>query len=310
MDALTIALSELRMSSTLFCKAELSAPWGISSRYDKGASFYIVLDGRCWLEVEGAKPRWLTSGDFVVLPHSHPHTLRDVPGSPTRELQTLVDRDSPGLDKVLRLGDGAVTTRILGGCFWFSEPQINPLLRALPPLLYVAGKGSDWLQTTVAFVSEEATTEPLGAQAVITHLSNILFIQAVRAYLNDLSEPGNWLRALVDPQIGQALALIHQHWDAPWTVEKLADRVAMSRSAFATRFAFYVGEPPLRYITRWRMHQAGRLLRTSNMTLAQISTRVGYQSEMAFSRVFKQWMAVAPGRYRQVKTAPSPPTYL
>ncbi len=301
MDALTFALNDLRMGNTLFCQAEASAPWGISSHYEKGASFYIVLDGRCWLDVEGSSPRWLSAGDFVVLPHSPLHTLRDAPGTLTRDLHALMDRSAPGLNKVLRLGDGDVTTRLLGGCFWFEEPHASPLLRALPPVLYVASDQSDWLRTTVAFVTEETAGGQLGAQGVITHLSNILFIQAVRAYLNGLSEPGNWLGALVDPQIGQALTLIHRHWEVRWTVEALAERVAMSRSAFATRFAVYVGEPPLRYITRWRMHRAGRLLRTSDMTLAQIATQVGYQSEMAFSRVFKQWMDVAPGRYRHVK---------
>lgn len=301
MDALTVALNELRMHSALFCRAELSAPWGFSSRYEKGASFYVILEGRCWLEVDGAESRWLSRGDFIVLPHSHPHTLRDVPGTPTRDLQTLMDRASPGLNTVVRLGSGTVTTQILGGCFWFEEAKQSPLLRALPPLLYVVseqGQSPDWLQTTIGLVSQEASAEQLGAHSVINYLASVLFIQAVRVYLTQLSAPGNWLGALVDPQIGEALALIHQQTERPWTVETLAARVAMSRSAFAARFAMYVGEPPLRYLTRRRMHQAGRLLKTSTMTLAQIAERVGYHSEVAFSRAFKQWMAIAPGQYR------------
>ncbi|MBC8136395.1 MAG: helix-turn-helix transcriptional regulator [Fibrella sp.] len=235
------------------------------------------------------------------MPHSPLHKLRDAPGSPTRDLESLVQRVSPGINTVLRVGNGDVTTQMLGGCFWFEEPHMSPLLRTLPPLLYIAGEqqqGAGWLHTILALVAEEAITEQLGAQTVINYLSSILFVQAVRSYVSQLSETGNWLGALGDPQIGQALALIHQHWEHPWTVEVLAGRVAMSRSTFATRFTLYVGVSPLRYVTRWRMQQAGRLLRNSNMTLAQIATRVGYKSEMAFGRVFKQWMGVAPGRYR------------
>ena len=301
-DTLTFALNELRMQSTLFCRAELSAPWGFSSRYEQGASFYIVMTGRCWLEVEGAEPHWLSGGDFVVLPHCPPHTLRDAPGTPTVVLESLMDRTEPGLNKVLRVGNGNVTTTILGGCFWFEQPQVSPLLQALPPVLYVAGeKGqvSDWLQTTLAFVAAEANGGQPGAQSVITHLSGILFIQAIRSYLNPLSEQGNWLGALIDPEIGQALGLIHQHLEYPWTVEELAARLSLSRSSFAARFVSSVGEPPLRYVTRWRIQQAVRLLRSSNLTLAEIATRVGYSSEMAFSKAFQKWMSIAPGAYRR-----------
>lgn len=272
------------------------------SHYDKGAAFYIVTQGGCWLELEGLEARWLKKGDFVALPHCHPHSLRDAQRSPTVSLESLIERFDVSTTRMLRLGGDGPATHLLGGCFWFAEPQQNPLLAALPPLLSVAseqGKAVDWLQTTLAFVEAEASSGQIGAQSVITHLSQILFIQAIRASLDQLPQAGNWLQALRDPEVGQVLALLHQQLEHPWTVERLAAQVAMSRSAFAARFTQCVGEPPLRYLTRWRMNRAAHLLRTSNLKIAAISTRVGYRSETTFSNTFKEWMGLAPGAYRR-----------
>jgi len=127
----------------------------------------------------------------------------------------------------------------------------------------------------------------------------------VRAHLAQSADGATgWLRAVVDPQIGGALGLMHEKPEERWTVEALASRAAMSRSAFAARFAHLVGEPPLTYLTRWRMQKATRLLRSEHASLGEVASRVGYETEAAFSKVFKRWTGVAPGTYRR---APSPP---
>ena len=146
----------------------------------------------------------------------------------------------------------------------------------------------------------EAASGRPGARTVVSRLADILFIQIVRGFLSStpVSHRG-WLRALNEPQIGAALGLIHQDPRQPWTVAMLASKVGMSRSTFAGRFAELVGEPPLHYVTRWRMQRAASLLREGRATLADIADRVGYESEAAFSKAFKRWVGAAPGAYRR-----------
>jgi transcriptional regulator GlxA family with amidase domain len=159
---------------------------------------------------------------------------------------------------------------------------------------------------TLQFVSSEMAAGQPGAATVVSRLADILLVQAVRTYLSQKGEGvGGWLRALVDPQIGQALSLIHEQPGAPWTVQTLAERVAMSRSGFSARFSELVDEPPLTYLTRWRMAKATRLLHNGSTSVGQVATQVGYDAEAAFSKAFKRWHGLAPGAYR--RRAQTPP---
>lgn len=303
MDALTEALSGVRLRSTIHCPSEFSGSWGLRVANKGGAAFYIVLHGYGWLEVEGLSPALLEAGDFVILPQDTPHTLKDAPESAAQPLFHLLEQYPRGEDGIWRFGGGGKTTVAIGGCFYFEEAQTSPLLRALPPLIHIRGeqgKAVDWLEPTLQFIASEAQSGRFGAEAVITRLSEVLFVQAVRAYVCQMPEgEGNWLRAMSDPQIGQALTLIHQQPERDWKVETLAAEVAMSRSAFAARFTQIVGEPTLHYVTRWRIHKAARLLRQSRVSVAEVACLVGYQSEAAFSRVFKQWTGTAPAAFRR-----------
>lgn len=310
MDALTEALNGIRLRSTVHCPSELSGRWGLRIGGEGGAPFALLLQGQAWLEVEGLEPIQLEAGDFILLPHDTPHTVKNAPDSPTESLERLLKQIPTDEDGIWRYGSGGEKTVAIGGFFYFEEAQTSPLLRALPPLLLVRGeqgKAVKWLETTFQFIACEACSGRPGAQSVITRLSDILFIQAVRAYVSSLPEgAGNWLRALNDPQISQALTLIHQQPEQPWKVETLASEVAMSRSAFAARFTHLVGEPTLHYVTRWRIHRAALLLRENKCTVAEVATSVGYQSEAAFSRVFKQWTGHAPAAYRRVTALSMP----
>jgi AraC-like DNA-binding protein len=305
MDALTEALKGIRLRSTIHCPSELTGSWGLRvESKGGGAPFYILLHGSGWLEIAGAPPVRLEGGDFVILPHDTPHALKDEPESNTEPLFSLLAQYPPGADGIWRFGGGGKTTVAIGGCFYFEEAQTSPLLRVLPPLLHVKGEQGQalaWLEPTLRFIACEAQSGRPGAEEVITRLSDVLFIQAVRAYVcRELAVEGNWLRALNDGQIGQALTLIHRQPQHPWRVETLASEVAMSRSAFAARFTQLVGEPALQYVTRWRMHKAAGLLRQGGDSVAEVAAQVGYQSEAAFSRVFKRWTGQAPAAYRRV----------
>jgi AraC-like DNA-binding protein len=177
----------------------------------------------------------------------------------------------------------------------------------LPPVIVLPGELSrsvHWLEPTLKFIACEAQSGRPGAQTVVSRLADVLFIQIVRGYLATLpASSSGWLGALGDSQIGAALGFIHQSPELDWTVQSLAAKVAMSRSAFASRFARLVGEPPLAYVTRWRMQKAAGLLRQSSATLANIAERVGYDSEAAFSKAFKRAVGSAPGAYRRAAKA-------
>lgn len=306
MDVLTDVLQTVRVSSLCYGRVELGAPWGVAVERSEAASFHVVLRGNCWLEVEGrSELTALTSGDLFALPHGHAHVLRDSPDTAARPLSELIGACSQSVGATLRVGDGtngSVSTLVCGA-FQFEDRRNNPLLNVLPPLVLVRGEDGravQWLEPTLQFMACEAASGRPGARTVISRLADILFIQIVRAFL--ASTPENrqgWLRALSEPQIGSALSLIHQDPQHTWTVATLASKVGMSRSTFAGRFAELVGEPPLHYVTRWRMQKAAALLREGSATLSDIADRVGYESEAAFSKAFKRWVGTAPGAYRK-----------
>jgi AraC-like DNA-binding protein len=306
-DVLTDVLQTVRVSSVCYGRVELGPPWGIAVDRSETASFHVVLRGSCWLEVEGRADQVpLTSGDLFALPHGHRHTLRDAPDRPTRPIGELIGREcSASVGGTLRIGDpdGVGTSTLVCGAFHFEDRRNNPLLNVLPPLVLIRGEDGravHWLEPTLQFMACEAASGRPGARTVISRLADILFIQIVRGFLASTPETRRgWLRALSDPQIGTALSLVHQQPHHPWTVATLASKVGMSRSTFAGRFAELVGEPPLHYVTRWRMQKAAALLREGSATLGDIADRVGYESEAAFSKAFKRWVGSAPGAYRK-----------
>ena len=306
MHALTEALNGIRLCTTLHCPVEWSGTWGISVPQQKGAApFSIVMQGRAWLEIEGLPPTQICAGDFTIVPRGAAYTVKNALDSSTVPLQTLMETVPTNADGVMRCGTGGETLRAIGGTFFFEEAQASPLLRVLPPLLHIRakqGQRPEWLGSMTRFLDGELSDRQPGTETVITRLSEILFVKAIRAYVAELpEEEGGWLHALSDPEIGAALALIHAQPQQPWRVETLAATVAMSRSAFAARFAALTGDTPLRYVTRWRIHRAARLLRTCDWNVAQIALEAGYQSEAAFSRVFKQWTGESPAAYRRAR---------
>jgi len=310
MDVLTDVLDSLRMRSNVFGRIELSAPWGLHVDFGVQGhpSFYVVSRGTCWLELDGgAEPIPLAGGDFVLLPKGRPNVLRDRPGSPTIALQELLAGCSAtpgegGVSPVLRHGGGGTPTTLVSGCFAFESEAGTPLIDALPTLIHIKGnEGSPvrWLESTLQFLAAEAASAGPGAETIRNRLADILFVQAVRAHIATAG-PGSagWLRALGDEQIGGALRLIHERPAHPWTVESLADGVAMSRSAFADRFRDLVGVPLHSYVTRWRMHKASGLLRRGDATIAAVARVVGYENESSFGKVFKRYTGQAPGEFR------------
>jgi AraC-like DNA-binding protein len=304
MQALDDVLASLRIRSVINSRCELGAPWGIRFPAEAGAAkFHFVVEGGGLLDAPGHRGTALRAGDFVMILGSE-HSVRDAADSPTPGVEELfaAQGQTCGSGLTHRLGGPGNPTTVISGKCLLDSPATNPLLRALPAVILVRGDQGcavEWLEHTLGFMACEAASGRPGAQAVLDRLSDILFVQAIRAYVKAEPESAGWIQAVRDEQIGQALALIHREPALPWTVASLAERVAMSRSAFAERFGRLAGEAPMQYLTRWRMHRAAEMLREGRESVGTVALAVGYESEAAFNKAFKRLHGRPPGEFRK-----------
>ena len=295
-------MRSIRVRSSVFARPELRAPWGLRVT-DEQAAFHIVTRGRCRLECEGTAPIELSEGDFVVLPRGGTYVLRDAPATPAVQLDRSLKSRNRDAGGIFRLGgDGAATVLVCGN-LQFEDVSSDLLLAVLPAVIHLQKKGSHfsaWLAATIDHVRAELAAGNPGAEIVVSRIAEILFVQAVATYLesNAATAESGWLAALRDRQIGPALTLLHEHPERTWTVESLAGTLGLSRSAFAARFAHLVGEPPLRYLTRVRLHAAGTRLTSSDEKLTAIAASLGYESASGFNKAFKARFGITPGEYR------------
>ncbi len=305
-DPLGEALHHLRMSGTFYARSELTAPWGLTLPPMPGCMwFHVVTVGGCRLETDGADPVVLRAGDVALVPHGAGHRLRSGPGTIAPVVLDLPHRFVNDRYAIIRHGAGGAPTTLICGAVQFDSPAARGVADLLPPIVHVgASPRTEAMLAALRLITTEAEELRPGGEAVITRLSDVLVIQAVRSWLE--TDPGartGWLGALRDPQIGRAIAMVHRDPARTWTVASLAAEVPMSRSAFAARFTALVGEPALSYVTRWRMHLATDRLRDHDVGVTEIAAQLGYRSEAAFSRAFKRVVGHSPGAARRTTTA-------
>ncbi|MGK2949405.1 MAG: AraC family transcriptional regulator [Acidimicrobiales bacterium] len=309
--ALGEALRFLRLTGIFYCPSELSEPWGLAlPPTDDCLWFHVVTAGSCTIEVAGGPPRQVHAGDLVVLPHGTGHRAWGTTPAPTPSVLDLPHDYVNERYAVLRHGGDGPRTDIVCGGVRLDHPAARHLAAALPELIHVESARtprSDWLHASLGLMADETRHVRPGGDAVVSRLCDILVIHAIRTWLEhgDDSRTG-WLAALRDPQIGVAVARVHDDPGRDWTVATLAAEVAMSRSSFSARFTTLVGEPVMRYVTRWRMLHALDLLETTTSTVAQVARLVGYESEAAFSRAFTRFVGLPPSAAR---TRPDPPAF-
>jgi AraC-like DNA-binding protein len=214
----------------------------------------------------------------------------------------LVQNDPEGGLARIRHGGGGEVTRIVCG-FVGSESDCHPLIDALPStlILDLNGKAAgEWIFSSFRYAAQELSAARPGSATVLAKLSELMFVEAVRCYLEALpADERGWLAGLRDPAVGKALALLHSELARPWTADELARQVYLSRSTFAERFTALIGAPPITYLTRWRMQVAAQRLRESRRSVAQISAEVGYESEIAFAKAFKRQFSLSPAQWRK-----------
>ncbi|GAA5165378.1 AraC family transcriptional regulator [Amycolatopsis dongchuanensis] len=243
-----------------------------------GIGFHLVLEGSCRMVTPGAAPIVLHAGDVVLTPRGTAHALTD-PGT--------------GVDE---------TAQLLCGAYQLDRTRLHPLLGDLPEVFHLRARagGHPQVSAVVALLGGELTAPGLGADAAIPGLLDLLLLFLLREWLTE--EPGRdaagWCAALTDPVVGEALRCVHGDPVRQWTVEELGARAGLSRAAFSRRFAALVGQPPMAYLTYWRLTIGARLLRETDLPLPAVAQRCGYSSPFAFATAFKREHGVAPGRYR------------
>lgn len=305
-DPLGETLHQLRLTGTLYCRSELTAPWGVElPPLDNCMMFHIVTSGHCWLEVKGEQPRLLQQGSLVLVPHGNGHSISHHPGELAVPLFDIPVEKLSDRYEVMRYGGTGELTQLTCCVVRFDHIAGQKLLSLLPKVLHINSWLDDednWLQSTLRFIAREAKELRPGGETVITHLADILIIQAIRSWIDTAPEASQgWLAALRDIQVGRALAMIHREPQKEWSVALLAKEVGMSRSGFSARFTTLVGESAMRYLTHWRMQLAHAQLQETSDSLSVLADRLGYQSEAAFCRAFKRVFGVPPGSIRSSK---------
>ncbi len=324
-DVLSDVLRGVRLSGAIFFDLELSSPWvaeapaarEIAGSVMPGAQrvieYHLIVRGSCWGHAVGQDPIHLREGDLIVFPQGDPHVLSSAPGlRGTPDLSLFVRRATP-LPLVYEMGGGGEDrARVVCGFLGCDDRPFNPLVSALPRVIHLSARGPHaapgWLATLVNIAVTESGAARPGGENVLSRLSELLFVEMIRAYLETLpaAETG-WLAGLRDAVVGQALAEMHADPAACWTVESLARAAGVSRSVFAERFTALVGQPPMQYLTLWRTQLASRLLSEGGQ-VAAVASAVGYESEAAFSRAFKKLVGQAPAAWRrQAARAPQAP---
>jgi AraC family transcriptional regulator, alkane utilization regulator len=304
MDALSEVLKTFRLSSTLYCRTEATAPWGVRFEKRDVAAFHAVRAGTCCVQQPRSQRKIsLAPGDLIVFPQGDAHSLSDAPDRPTEELGELMKRLGFASGKPLPFGGGGPATTLLCGNFRLEQAELHPLLSMLPRVLVLRGqdgRATHWLEPTLAILEGETFNHRPGSEAVLARMTDVLFVQAIRVHLDsEEAKRSGWLRGLTDARIAAVLAAVHTEPGKAWSLDTLARVAAMSRSSFCERFRTLVGQSPHQYLTRWRLQVAATSLRERDQSIKELAGMVGFPDEMAFSKSFKRHLGVPPGLYRR-----------
>jgi AraC-like DNA-binding protein len=329
-DTLSDLLRAVRLRGAIFFYVEGANPWvaeappsreiipAVLPGVDHLIEFHVVARGSCWAAIVGEEPIRLEEGDIVLFPHGDPHVIASAPGLRARvvdrgiffapkppQLPFALSVNEEGTATALLDGGGPDQTTIVCGFLGCDARPFNPLLAALPRVLRMQGLGgegssSSWIAGFLRSVVEESNRKRPGGEAILERMSEMLFVEVLRRYVDALPlDQTGWLAGMRDPAVGRALALIHAKPAEPWTLERLGDKAALSRSTLHERFVHFIGQPPMQYLAQWRMQLAARLLRDTDAKVIDVALEVGYENETAFSRAFRRAVGESPAAWRR-----------
>ena len=320
-DTLSEVLRAVRLTGAVFFSVDATAPWvaetpaayelapHIMPGVDHVIEYHVITAGTCWGGLVDEPPVRLQAGDVIVFPQGDSHVLSSAPGMrgvPTVEPARQAAASTRLPISLSMNGGGEERTAVICGFLGCDSRPFNPLLATLPRMIHISGRdaGDGVIHQFMNLALLESENQRAGGDAILSRLSELLFVEVVRRYLASLpADRSGWLAGLREPTVGRALGLLHDQPARDWSLEDLASEVAVSRSVLAERFVHFVGMPPMRYLAQWRMQLAASFLSTTSLTLAEIAERVGYGSETALSRAYKRWVEVAPADWRRGKRA-------
>jgi len=293
MDALSDVLGLLRLSARVFFHSSFCGSWSVNTSGSGIATFHLIARGACWLHMpETGQSISLRAGDLIVFPRDASHVISDKP-----ELEGDVERG------VVRGGDrNGPSTSLICGYFEFGNQQSNPILDALPDAVHIRGEeagNATWLNSLMRFLIVETEGATDGSAVVIDRLSDVLFVHVIRTYMKLSDHEDGFLAALTDGRVGKALREIHSRPGAAWSVDKLAKKAGMSRSAFARRFQELMKMTPMYYVAHWRMQCAWDELNAGSRSVSALAEKYGYGSEVSFRKAFRKHVGKGPGAVRR-----------
>lgn len=310
-------LDRMRLQGAVFLRGEYSEGWAyrslpapdtvalLSPGAPRVALFHVVASGRCWTALEDGQKHWAYAGDVIVLPYGDLHTMGGAQPVEIVEMATIIDPPPPWTEMpVVRHGSGGDRTDIVCGYLTSDHPLFDPRMRALPPLFVVSpgeGPARGWVQASIDYALAQTSPASRGGLQGPTRLPELLVREVLRLHLATAPQAeSGWITALGDPVLAPALAAIHGSPEQHWTVAGLAKEANVSVSLLDERFRAILGLAPIRYLSAWRMHVAGDLLRSTTLGVAAVARRVGYDSEEAFSRAFKRSTGRSPSEARRL----------
>jgi len=308
MDLLSEILTQIKLRGSLYFRTSFTSPWSVRvPAYENVARFHVVHRGRCLVRIAEDEPAvLLEQGDMIIIPRGAAHTLFCDPKN---------EKHVVHLDKVVAesgfTGTGTLVygefgtnheTQLVCGHIAFDAHAVHPIIDALPDYIHTANygqKATNWMDSTLQIIGSEANRGQLGSDLIALKLSEILFAQSLRSYIENEGHDNPLFAGFADSKMAKALYAIHAEPSHNWTVDELASLAMMSRTSFATKFAHHMSTSPLNYLTKWRMQLARQQLVESESPMIVVAEKAGYQSEAAFGRVFKKHFAIAPATYRR-----------
>ncbi len=307
-DLLSDILTRLALRGTLYFRTSFTEPWGVRvPAFRDVARFHFAHRGEALVRVgDNATPVVLAQGDLIIIPHGAAHVLSCRHTGPDEALpldDVLVRSGFSGHGTLVWGGeDNLSDTQLICGHFALAEGSRHLLFDRLPPYIHLRGYGDQsgpWLEATLKVIGAEAGGARLGGDLIALKMSEAIFAQAIRAYIEQEHETDCGAAGFADPYLGRALTAFHRTPTADWSVAGLAREAGLSRTGFAERFATQLGVTPMAYVTSWRMQIAREALVQRGLSVAEAAEVSGYASESAFSRVFKKEMGISPAAFRQ-----------
>lgn len=304
-DVLSDVFDTIKLQGTFYFRTDFATPWAIAvPAYAQAARFHLVIQGRCHARLPSGKCTDLGPGDLILIPRGSEHVLSDPPtNKPAAPLEHITKATGYAGDGVFTIGSNGsqAATQMVCGHFDFIKGADHPLLRALPEAIVMTSGDRarhPLLDETLRLVARRAFTEGTGSVATIRRLSEVFFIEAIQACVDQSPELARLIFAISDKYIGRALDLVHRAPSEPWSVSTIASEIGMSRSRFAERFTQMVGMAPIAYLGEWRLQKSLEKLLLTQDSIKVIARDVGYQSPAAYTRAFTTKFGASPTQYR------------